>query len=161
MEKLMNGRPLGIYSDRDGYFRAEYQVGQRLIWVRCQHRLDCLECVRRVDELMPDVWAAMSSAIALAEDYSRTQIPKFWSRHDMSRREGNRLDVWGITITTDLEVARFYLSENHDFDYSSPTYSKDDYWDNEPFLLPTLPDRHHVYVIREADGRLHVESAGA
>nr|WP_199047993.1 hypothetical protein [Dyella sp. ASV24] len=157
MEKLVDDRPLGIYSDQDGFFRSEYQVGTRLIWVRCQHRPGCLECVERVDKLMPDVSKAMPGAIELAENCSRAMIPEFWAKHDISIREGNRLDVWGITITPDLGMARFDISENHDFDYSSPTFSKEDYWNDEPFLLPELPDTHHVYIIRDGDGVLGVE----
>jgi hypothetical protein len=157
MEKLIGNRPLGSYSDRDGFFRSEYQVGARLIWVRCQHRRDCLECVERADELMLDVWSSVPKAIALAENHSRKAIPEFWARHDTSKREGSRLDVWGITITPDVGVARFDISKNYSFDFTSPTFSKDDYWNDEPILLPELPDRHHVYIIRDRLGSLSVE----
>lgn len=159
MEKLVDDRPLGVYYDSDGFFRSEYQVGKRLIWVRCQHRLDCRECVEKVDELMPEVCAAIPSAVELAEDHSRTKLPEFWLKHDLSKREGNPLDVWGITITPELGFARFDISKNHSFDYSSPTFLKDDYWGDEPFLLPELPNTHHVYVVRDAGGALRVESA--
>jgi hypothetical protein len=158
MEKLSDDQPLGVYSDRDGYFRSEYQVGMRLIWVRCRHCLDCLECVRAVDRLMPNIWAAMPAAIELAEDYSRAKMPGFWSEHDMSKREGSRLDVWGITITPELGLAEFDISRNHSFDWSSPTFSKDDYWNDQPLSLPELPDNHHVHVARDRSGRLSVTS---
>lgn len=156
MEKLIGDRPIGTYSDWDSFFRSEYQVGKRLIWVRCQHCLDCLECVERADDLMPDIYAAMPNAVALAESYSREAIPDFWAVHDTSKREGSRLDVWGITITPVIGVVRFDISENQSFDYASPTFSKDDYWNDEPIRLPELPDRHHVYVVRDRDGSLAV-----
>ncbi|MCA8244151.1 hypothetical protein [Burkholderia sp. AU32262] len=156
MEKLRDHRPLGVFSDGGGYFRSEYQIGKRLVWVRCRHRLDCLECVGKADEILADIWAAMPDAIALAEDYSRTEIPDFWSMHDMSKREGARLDVWGITTTPDLGEARFDISRNYNFDYLSPTFFKDDYWNEEPVLLPELPDRYHVYLIRNRSGQLSV-----
>ncbi|KVX67592.1 hypothetical protein WT33_03130 [Burkholderia stagnalis] len=105
---------------------------------------------------MLDIWAAMPRAIAIAEDYSRTKIPEFWGKHDMSKREGARLDVWGITITPDLEEARFDISRNYNFDYSSPTFFKDDYWNEEPVLLPELPDRYHLYVVRDRSGQFGV-----
>ena len=156
MEKLIDNRPLGIYSDEDGFFRSEFQVGTRLIRVRCRHRRDCLACVEKGDELMPGVCGAMPAAIGLAENYSRTVIPEFWAKHDISKREGNRLDVWGVTITPDLGTARFDISQNYSFDYSSPTFSKEDYWNDEPFLLPELPEKHHVYIIRDREGVLSV-----
>ncbi|PMQ05709.1 hypothetical protein DyAD56_07930 [Dyella sp. AD56] len=161
MEKLIDDRPLGIYSDQDGFFRSEYQVGRRLIWVRCQHRQDCLECVDRADKLMPDICKAIPDAIELAENCSRIMIPEFWARHDISRREGNRLDVWGITITPGLGVARFDISRNYGFDYASLTFSKEDYWNDEPFFLPELPEKHHVYIIRDRHGLLSVEPTRA
>ncbi|WP_458788934.1 hypothetical protein [Dyella jiangningensis] len=157
MKKLIDDRPSGIYSDQDGFFRSEYQIGARLVWVRCQHRRDCIECVARVDELLPEIFAAMPSAVALAESHSRTIVPEFWTKHDTSLREGSRMDVWGITITPGLEMAWFDISRNHDFDYVSPTFSKDDCWNDEPFLLPAFPDRHHVYVVRFRDGSLSAE----
>lgn len=154
MKKLSNDGPLGLLSDRDGYFRSEYQVERSLIWVRCSHCLGCKACVAKADAILEEVWAAMPSAVAMAEDYSRTQIPDFWSKHDMSKREGPRLDVWGITITDELSEVVFDISRNHCFDYASPTFSKDDCWDDEPMLLPDLPDMHHVYIVRGKTGQL-------
>ncbi|OMG70611.1 hypothetical protein BW685_25495 [Burkholderia ubonensis] len=118
--------------------------------------IDCLECIGKADEILPDIWAAMPHAIAIAEDYSRTKIPDFWSKHDMSKREGTRLDVWGMTITPDLGEAWFDISRNYNFDYSSPTFFKDDCWNEEPVLLPELPDPYHVYVVRNRSGQLSV-----
>ena len=157
MKKLSDDRPLGLYCDPNGFFRSEYQVGRRLIWVRCQHRQDCLECVERSDALMPAICAAMPEVIEFAENYSRIMSPEFWARHDMAKRDGCRLDVWGITITPDFGMAKFDIAENHSFDYSSPTFAKDDYLNIEPFLLPRLPDRHHVFVVRDSRGVLSVE----
>jgi len=156
MEKLRGNRPLGVFSDVSGHFRSEYQIGSRLVWVRCRHRLDCLECVDEADEILPDIWAAMPDAIAIAEGYSRKQIPDFWNTHDKAKREGPRLDVWGIVINPDLGEASFDISRNYGFDYSSPTFFKDDYWNDEPVLLPELPDPYHVYVIRNGSGQLCV-----
>jgi hypothetical protein len=115
-----------------------------------------LECVGKTDEILPDIWAAIPDAIAVAEGYSRNQIPDFWSTHDKSKREGPRLDVWGIAVTPDLGEARFDISRNYRFDYSSPTFFKDDYWNDEPVLLPELPTPYHVYVIRNGAGQLSV-----
>jgi len=156
MEKLRDNQPLGVFSDVRGHFRSEYQIGRRLVWVRCHHRLNCLECVGKTDEILPNIWAAIPDAIAIAEGYSRNQIPNFWSAHDKSKREGPRLDVWGIAVTPELGEASFDISRNHSFDYSSPTFFKDDYWNDEPVLLPELPDSYHVYVIRNGAGQLSV-----
>ena len=155
---LNEDQPLGTYADRDGYFRSEYQIGIRLVWVRCRHCLGCLECVGKADKMLSDIWAAMPRAVAIAEDHSRTKIPEFWSKHDTSQREGARLDVWGISITPSLGEARFDISRNFRFDFSSPTFSKDDYWSDNPVLLPDLPDPYHVYVVRDSVGGLSVAS---
>ncbi|WP_157378879.1 hypothetical protein [Burkholderia ubonensis] len=156
MEKLSGHQPLGVVSDDGGYFRSEYQVGTRLVWVRCRHRLDCAECVSKADEILPEIWAAIPDAIAIAEVYSRTKIPDFWSTHDRSIRKGARLDVWGLTVTPDVGDVWFDISRNWSFDYSSSTFFNDDYWNEEPVLLPELPDPYHVYVIRDRSGRLSV-----
>lgn len=156
MKKLSSSGPLGLLSDRDGYFRSEYQIERRLIWVRCSHSLGCKACVVKADAILVEVWAAIPGAVAMAEDYSRTQIPDFWTKHDMSKRDGARLDVWGITITDELGEVEFCISRNHDFDYGSPTFSKEDYWDDEPMLLPDLPDMHFVSIVRDKTGQLSV-----
>jgi hypothetical protein len=155
MEKEISSGPMGDYSDADGYVRYEYQIGKRLMWIRCRGNHEHAECVQRAKSLLPDVWLAMPDALAMAETYSRTLIPEFWAVHDRGQRDGHRLDVWSVTITPCEGIASFYISRNHDFDFRSPTFEKDDYWhDYEPICLPDLPERHHIYVHRGNSGVL-------
>ncbi|WP_284319036.1 hypothetical protein [Dyella acidisoli] len=154
MEKLRLDGLLGTYSDKDGYFRSEYQIGQRLVWVQCKHREACKACANEVEPMLYNIWVTIPDVTAKAEEYSRMLIPEFWSIHDNSKREGHRLDVWGITITTDDDTILFYVSRNHGFDFSSPTFAKDDYWNDEPLHLPDVPDDHGVHVYRDGSGAL-------
>ena len=155
---LKEDSPLGTYADRNGNFRSEYQIGTRLVWVVCRHHIACQQCVDKANALLPDIWAAMSDAVAMAEDHSRTVIPEFWRKHDMSQREGARMAVWGITIVPSTGDATFDISMNYDFDFDSPTFSKDDAWKETPILLPELPDPHYVFVARNNSGQLTVVS---
>ena len=66
--------------------------------------------------------------------------------------------VWGITMTPSTGEACFDISTNFDFDFDSPTFSKDDVWNETPIFLPELPDSHHVYVVRNGSGQLTVVS---
>ena len=158
MHPSLKQSPLGIYADRNGDFRSEYQIGTTLIWVVCRHHIGCQPCVDKADALLPDIWSAMPDAVAMAEDDSRTMIPEFWRQHDMSQREGARMAVWGITITPGTGEACFDISTNFDFDFDSPTFSKDDVWNETPIVLPDLPDSHHIYVVRNCSGQLTVVS---
>jgi hypothetical protein len=155
---LKEESPLGAYADRNGNFRSEYQIGIRLVWVVCRHHIACQQCADKADALLPDIWVVMPDAVALAEDYSRTVIPEFWRQHDMSQREGARLAVWGITIVPSTGEATFDISMNFDFDFDSPTFSKDDVRKETPILLPELPDPHYVVVARNSSGQLTVLS---
>jgi len=158
MNPSLKESPLGTYADRDGNFRSEYQIGTRLVWVTCRHHIGCQQCADKADALLPDIWDAMPDAVAMAEDYSRTVIPEFWRPHDMSQREGARLAVWGITIVPGTGEATFDISMNFDFDFDSPTFSKDDVRKETPILLPELPDPHYVFVTRNSSGQLTVVS---
>ncbi|CAJ0792082.1 hypothetical protein [Ralstonia holmesii] len=155
---LKEESPLGTYADRNGNFRSEYQIGTRLVWVVCRHHTGCQQCADKAEALLHDIWAAMPDAVAMAEDYSRTVIPEFWRQHDMSQREGARLAVWGITIVPSTGEATFDISMNFDFDFDSPTFSKDDVRKETPILLPDLPDPHYVFVARSSSGLLTVLS---
>lgn len=159
LQKLRLDCLLGSYSDNDGYFRSEYQVGRRLVWIRCKHSRMCQACPNEIEPMLHAIWAIIPEVTAKAEECSRTLIPEFWSIHDNSKREGRRLDVWGITISSGDETLRFHVSRNHDFDFSSPTYAKDDDWDDQPIHLPDIPDRHFVDVYRDGSGVLFATSS--
>jgi hypothetical protein len=157
--RLQDDRPLGLYEDSDGFFRSEYQIGRRLVWVRCPHQEMCNACLSQTDALLPEIWAAIPDAIVLAEDHSRTVYPAFWLPHDESTIGENRMDVWGITITPMTGLSSFHVSENHDFPWDRTAYAKDDEWRERPLRLPRFPDRHFVYLDRDTSGALSVSSS--
>ena len=153
MKKLIDSSMLGKYQDPDGYTRYEYQIGRRLVWLRCPAGHDKEKYLRGAEEFHQRVWLAIPDVLAFAEAYSRSLIPEFWALHDRSERDGFRLDVWDITITPSEGFACFTCSRNHDFDFDSPTSAKDD-WRDELFHLPELPEGHFVFVYRDISGRL-------
>lgn len=157
--RLQDEQPLGLYEDPDGFFRSEYQVGRRLVWVRCPHQKGCLACLSQTDELLPEIWAVIPDAIALAEDHSRTIYPGFWLPHDESTIEESRMDVWGIRITPVTGLSSLHVSENHDFPWARTAYAKDDEWHERPLRLPRFPDGHFVDLDRDASGALSVISS--
>ena len=153
MRKLIDSSMLGKYLDPDGYTRYEYQIGRRLVWLRCPAGHEEEEYLQGAEEFHQRIWLAIPDVLAVAEAYSRSLIPEFWALHDRGQRDGFRLDVWGTTITPSEGVACFTCSRNHDFDFDSLTSAKD-HWRHEPFHLPDLPEGHFVFVYRDSSGRL-------
>lgn len=144
------------YEKPGGEVVLEFQTGRSLIRVPCSSRTREAEYLRRADLIFQKVWLEVPAVVALAESHSRTLIPDFWAAHDNSKREGPRLSLWAMTITPDDGSVQFVVSRNHDFDYESVTFARDDYLRNEPIFLPALPEGHRVLIRREDSGALLV-----
>jgi hypothetical protein len=138
---LSQDRPLGVYAERDGYARIEFQQGRRLIWVL--RRTDEAEpdCLRRADAMVAAAYDAVPAVVSVAEARSRSDLVDFWAAHDGSGVPGERLDVWGVTLKPDDGAMSFDVGLNHDFDFAG---------------LPEFPDDLFYLVNRAANGELKV-----
>lgn len=142
---LTLGEMLGRYPTSAGYARLEYQIGSRLIWVMCCSGKSEWLCEARAERMLAAAYDSLSAAIALAEQYSRTQLPELWDAHDRSGIGIQRLDVWGVQLTPDDNTISYEISRNHEFDF-----------EERPVSLPELPDPYFIRVDRSPDGALQV-----
>jgi hypothetical protein len=156
MEALSELSLLGRYPVRDGYVTLEFQIGIRLIWVKCRPDQVERECLSRAEEIYRAVNADIPSVIELAEETSRALIPSFWEVHDKSKITGSRLDVWGVTLNPEDGSASYEVSRNHDFDFDVSIFEPDDVLEEQPLQLPDVPENHFVIVDRNSSGLLHV-----
>ena len=147
---------LGRYQREGDELTMEFQIGRRLVWVHSRESAPDSEIVARADLMLPAIWAALPDAIKIAEDHCRILLPEFWDVFDSTIRGGHPMDIWGIRLMLDDGMSLYDVSINWDFDFTTPTFKKDDFSEEEPIYLPILDDNHHVMVERAEAGALRI-----
>lgn len=156
---LLESTLLGQHAEADGRIKDEYQIGARLVWV--SHRSDESreDAAREATALFASAWTDMPRAIEAAEEASRALLHDVWLQHDQTTRNGRRLNVWGLTVSSADGITIYEVGENPEFDFHTPTFHVLDVFEERPMMLPVFPQGHRIGVERLPNGQMRVIAA--
>jgi hypothetical protein len=158
MNNLCISSALGKYDESDGSKRFEFQIGTRLVWVRCGANSSEAKSLEEAEAMLASAFAVLDDVLLFAETHSRSAMPEVWRVHDGSVRKGRRLDVWGITVIPAQNTVEFDVHRSHGFDFATTTFAADDYAEEHPIALPDFPQRYRIGVTRLPSGELRIVS---
>ena len=151
---LLKKGMLGHWDVNPSVSQCEYQFGRRLIYVQHPKSEFVQPYIEAAQLQVHDAWRDIDGAVRFAEEQSRPLIPDFWEAHDRSGKAAPRFDVYSIHFNYPDSRPIYYVSSNHDFDYSYTRYDEYDLWQESPITeqLPEPPDHFFIQVRRLGPG---------